>query len=184
MFVRCPIAQIVNVQFDDSVLLRPFHDAFAQRSAADFRKQRDNVDSHLSENIERSTSNVQRRDYGALDSFAPVHSVFGLPVYVARRPPATFFETLRSLTQTPHMSFHNLEHRALAVTRCRTGQQGANSMNGLTRPANHTAHISASNLQFEGDHSAVADFREHHVIRKFDQLANHELEKFSHPSKD
>jgi hypothetical protein len=46
MFVRCPIAQVVNVQFDDSVLLRPFHDAFAQRSAADFRKQRDNVDSH------------------------------------------------------------------------------------------------------------------------------------------
>jgi hypothetical protein len=37
----------VDVQIDDSVLLRPFHDAFAQGSAADFRKQRDNVDSHL-----------------------------------------------------------------------------------------------------------------------------------------
>ena len=46
MFVRCPIAQVVNVQFDDSVLLRPFHHAFAQRGAADFRKQRDNVESH------------------------------------------------------------------------------------------------------------------------------------------
>src|SRR5436309_15789722 len=99
-------------------------------------------------------------------------------------PVGRFSETARRLTQTPDISLHNLEHRALAVTRCRTRQQGANSMNGLTRPANRTAHISASNLQFEGDHSAVADFREHHVIRKFDQLANHELEKFSHPSKD
>src|SRR5438046_3503027 len=61
MFVRCPIAQVVNVQFDNSVLLRPFHDAFAQRSAADFRKQRDNVDSHLGKtsNAERQTSNAE-----------------------------------------------------------------------------------------------------------------------------
>ena len=29
----------------------------------------------------------------AFDSFAPAHSAFGLPVYVARRPPAPFCET-------------------------------------------------------------------------------------------
>src|SRR5262245_2399270 len=80
--------------------------------------------------------------------------------------------------------FDNLEHCALAVTRCRTGQQGANSVNSLTRPANHAAHISPSKLQPKGDRSAVRNFREHHVIGKFDQLANDELEKFSHPSKD
>ena len=48
----------------------------------------------------------------------------------------------------------------------------------------HSADISASKLQFKGDQSAVGNFREHHVIRKFDQLANDELEKFSHPRKD
>src|SRR5437763_7738654 len=131
---------------------------------------------HRTLNVRRPTPNCR-----ALDSFAPAHSAFGLPVYVARRPPAPFSETLRRLTQPPLLSFHNLEHRTLAVTCCRTGQQGANSVNGLPRPANHTAHISASKLQLKGDHSAVGNFREHHVIRKFDQLANDELEKFSHP---
>jgi len=77
--------------------------------------------------------------------------------------------------------FHNLEHRALAMARCRTGEQSANGVNGLARPANHTAYISASELQFKGDHSAIGNFREHHVIRKFYQFANDELEKFSHP---
>src|SRR6516164_7127756 len=74
------------------------------------------------------------------------------------------------------ISFHNLEHRALAVTRCRAGQQSADSVNRLTRPANHTAHVSASELQLKSDCSAVRNFREHHVVRKFDQLANDELE--------
>ena len=46
MFVRCPIAQIVNVQIDDLLRLRPLHDAFAQWRAADFREQRDDVDLH------------------------------------------------------------------------------------------------------------------------------------------
>jgi hypothetical protein len=50
----------VNVQIDDLLLLRPLHDAFAQWRTADFRKQRDNVDSHWKEtsNIERPTSNT------------------------------------------------------------------------------------------------------------------------------
>jgi hypothetical protein len=80
--------------------------------------------------------------------------------------------------------FHNLEHGALAVAGRRTGQQSANSVDGLARPANHTAHISASELQFKRERSAAGNFRQHHVIRKFDQLANHELQKFSHRSKD
>jgi hypothetical protein len=36
----------MNVQFDDAVLLCAFHDAFTQSSAADFRKQRGNINSH------------------------------------------------------------------------------------------------------------------------------------------
>jgi hypothetical protein len=55
-------------------------------------------------------------------------------------------------------------------------------MNGLTGSADHPAYISASKLQFEDDCSAAGNFREHHVIRKFDQLSNDELEKFSHAS--
>ena len=82
------------------------------------------------------------------------------------------------------MLFHNLENCALAMARCRTGQQSADSVNGLARPANHTADISASKLQFKGDRSATGNFREHHVIREFDQFANDELEKFSHRGKD
>src|SRR6516164_5908525 len=92
-------------------------------------------------------------------------------------------ESIRDSHRRLYISFHNLEQRALAVTRCRTGQQGADSVNRLTRPANHTAHVSASKLQLKSDRSAVRNFREHHVVRKFDQLANNELEKFSHRSK-
>src|ERR1044071_6568055 len=56
-------------------------------------------------------------------------------------------------------------------------------MNSLARPPNHAAHIAAAKLQPEGDRSAVRNFRKHHVVRKFDQLANDELQKFSHPAK-
>jgi hypothetical protein len=134
---------------------------------------------HRTPNVGRPT-----RDCRPFDSFAPAHSTFGLPVYLARRPPAAFSEPAAASDEDAYNSFHNLERGTLAVTRGRTGQQGANSVNGLTRPADHTAHVSASKLQFKCDHSVIGNFREHHVIRKFDQLANDELEKFSHPSKD
>jgi hypothetical protein len=80
--------------------------------------------------------------------------------------------------------FDNLEHSALAVARGGAGQQGAKSVNGLTGPTNHTAYIASSKLQFENDRSAIGNFREYHVVRKFDQLTNDEFEKFSHPLKD
>ena len=87
---------------------------------------------------------------------------------------------MRSIAPT---SFYDLEQRALAVTRCRASQQGANSVNSLTRPANYTAHISAAKLQFKDDCSAARNFGEHHVVGEFNQLTNDELEKFSHQSK-
>ena len=61
MFVRRPIAQVMNVELHDSLFLRAFHDALAQWRAADFRKQRDDVDLHLKEtsNAQRPTSNAE-----------------------------------------------------------------------------------------------------------------------------
>src|ERR1043166_1993335 len=61
MLVRGPIAPVMNVEFENSLFLRAFHDALAQWRVADFREQRDDVDLHRERNIERPTSNVQRR---------------------------------------------------------------------------------------------------------------------------
>jgi hypothetical protein len=93
-------------------------------------------------------------------------------------------QTSRHFTEMPYKLFYDLQERALPVTRGRTGQQGANRLNGLTGPADHAAHVSAAKLQSENNRSAVGNFREHHVIRKFDQLANNELQELSHRSKD
>ena len=76
------MSQYVHDNTDDEITHHQFlnaylvsHDAFAQRSATDFRKQRDNVDSHWKENVERRTPNVQCLNCTAFDSFAPAHSV-------------------------------------------------------------------------------------------------------------
>jgi hypothetical protein len=66
------------------------------------------------------------------------------------------------------------------MARGRTGEQGANSLNGLAAAANHAADVSPSKLQLKDGSSAAWNFRQHHVVRKFDQLANDELEKLSH----
>jgi hypothetical protein len=47
MFVGRPIAQIMNTKIDNLVFLRAFHNAFAQRRATDFGKQREDVDLHM-----------------------------------------------------------------------------------------------------------------------------------------
>ena len=80
--------------------------------------------------------------------------------------------------------FYNFQDRPLAVARGRTGEQRANSLNGLAASANHTTDISASKLQFEDSRSAVWNFREHHIVRKFNQLPNDELEKLPHASEN
>src|SRR5207244_13181899 len=61
-----------------------------------------------------------------------------------------------------------------------TGKQCANSLNGLAAATNHPADISPSKLQLKDGRSAVRNFREDHVVRKFDQLPNNEFEKLSH----
>jgi hypothetical protein len=74
----------------------------------------------------------------------------------------------------------NFEDSALAVARSRTSQQRANRLNRLATPANHSADIPMSKLQLEDGSPAIWNFRQHHVIGKLNQLANHKLQKLPH----
>src|SRR2546430_13742856 len=66
------------------------------------------------------------------------------------------------------------------MARSRTGEQRPNRMNSLAVATNDAADIALSKLQLEDGCSAARNFREHHVVGKFDQLPNNKLEKFSH----
>ena len=66
------------------------------------------------------------------------------------------------------------------MARRRTGEQGANSLNGLAAAANHATDVPPSKLQLKDSCSAVWNFRQYHVVGKFDQLSNDKLEKLSH----
>ena len=79
--------------------------------------------------------------------------------------------------------FDDLEDRPLTVARGRAREQRANSVNGLAAAANDAADVSSSKLQLKDGRSAAWNFCEDHVVRKFDQLANDELEKLSHAAK-
>ena len=66
------------------------------------------------------------------------------------------------------------------MARGRTGEHRANSLNGLAASANNATDVSSSKLQLKDRGSAAWNFRQDHVVRKFDQLANDELEELSH----
>jgi hypothetical protein len=66
------------------------------------------------------------------------------------------------------------------MARGRTGDQRANSLNSLAAPADNATDVSPSELQLKDRGSAAWNFRQDHVVRKFDQLANDELEELSH----
>jgi hypothetical protein len=72
----------------------------------------------------------------------------------------------------------------LTVARSGTGEQRPNGVNGLPVAANHAADISSSKLQLKDGCSAAWNFREHHVVGKFNQLPYDELKKFSHVPKE
>src|ERR1700751_3128230 len=74
----------------------------------------------------------------------------------------------------------NFEDGPLPVARGGTGQQRTNSLNSLSASSNHTADISSPKLHFEDCRSATWNFRQHHIVRKFNQLPDDELEKLSH----
>ena len=78
------------------------------------------------------------------------------------------------------MLLYNFERGALAMARGGTGEQRSNSVDRLPTAANHAADIALAKLKFKNGCSATRNFREHHVVRIFDQLPNDELEKFSH----
>jgi hypothetical protein len=80
----------------------------------------------------------------------------------------------------PHNLLDDLEDRPLAMARSRTGEQRANSLNSLAASANNATDVSLSKLQLKDRGSAAWNFRQNHVVRKFDQLANDELEELSH----
>ena len=70
------------------------------------------------------------------------------------------------------------------MARGRAGQQSTNRLNGLTASANHPTNISSAKLQFEDGCPAVWNFRQRHIVRKFNQLPNDELKEFSHSPKN
>ena len=74
----------------------------------------------------------------------------------------------------------NFEDGPLAVARGGTGQQRTNSLNGLSASPNHTADIASPKLDFKDGRSAAWNFRQHHIVRKFNQLPDDELDKLSH----
>jgi hypothetical protein len=61
-----------------------------------------------------------------------------------------------------------------------TGEQCANSLNCLAAATDDATDVSSSKLQLKDSCSAAWNFREDHVVRKFDQLPNDKLEKLSH----
>jgi hypothetical protein len=78
----------------------------------------------------------------------------------------------------------NLDDRSLAMARSGTGKQSANSVYRLAAAANDSTDVAPSKFKFEDGCSAIWNFRQNHVVRKFYELANDELEKFSHAPKD
>jgi len=66
------------------------------------------------------------------------------------------------------------------MARSRTGEHRANSLNGLAASPNNATDVSSSKLQLKDRSSAAWNFRQDHVVRKLDQLANYELEELSH----
>src|SRR5215470_2750383 len=74
----------------------------------------------------------------------------------------------------------DLEDRPLAVTRGGTREQSANSVNGLAAATDHATDVASSKLQFKDSRSAAWNFCQHHIVRKFNQLADDELEELSH----
>jgi hypothetical protein len=117
--------------------------------------------------IWKETSNAQRKTSNA--------QICSGGLYPSKNKPALTERRYRLQT-----SFDDLENRPLAVARGGTREQSANSVNGLTAATDNAADVSWSKLQLKGGCSTAWNFRQDHVVRKFDQLSNDELEKLSH----
>jgi hypothetical protein len=80
----------------------------------------------------------------------------------------------------PLKSLQDLKDRALAVPSRRAGESRANCVNRLAAATNYPADVALSQLQPKDGGPAVRNLRQHHVIRKFNQLVNDEFEEFPH----
>jgi hypothetical protein len=76
--------------------------------------------------------------------------------------------------------FHDLEGGALAVARSRAGKKRADCVNGLAVAADNSANVALAQLHFKDRHFTTRNFREHHLVRVLDELADDKLEKFPH----
>ena len=107
-----------------------------------------------------------------------------LPVNRNRQPKANGLEVLPLKTAAvARKLLHYFERCPLPVARGGTGQERANRLNGLAIAADDPANVALPQLQFENDQLSVRNFGKHHLVRKFDQLTNNELEKLFHRSK-
>jgi hypothetical protein len=89
----------------------------------------------------------------------------------------------RRLAQTPcKCLLNNLECGALPVTRRRAGQQRADRLNSLSVAADDSTNVGLTQLNSEDRRLPRRNLGEHHLIRKFDELTNDELEKLLHGS--
>jgi hypothetical protein len=70
------------------------------------------------------------------------------------------------------------------MTRGGAVQQCANGVNCLAVAANDPADVALAQLHFEDGHLAAGDLRQHHIVRKFHELANDKLEKLLHVDSD
>jgi hypothetical protein len=66
------------------------------------------------------------------------------------------------------------------MTRCGAIEQCANSLDGLAVAANDPTDVALSKLELERGRFAAWNFRQHHFIRKFNELPDYKFEKFSH----
>jgi hypothetical protein len=82
-----------------------------------------------------------------------------------------------------YRSFDDLEGGALPVTGGRTTEQCSNGVNRLPISPDHASDIALTQLHFEDGCSSTRDFRQHHVVWKFNELPDHELEKLFHGEK-
>jgi hypothetical protein len=77
-------------------------------------------------------------------------------------------------------SLHNFERGALIVAGGGTGEKRPDRLNGLTIAADDAADVTLPQLQAENGCSARRNFRDDCFVREFRELADNELEKFTH----
>jgi hypothetical protein len=75
---------------------------------------------------------------------------------------------------------HNFQRGALIVASGGAGEQRPNRLNGLTIATDDAADITLPQLEAKNGCSARRNFRNDCLVWKFRELANNELEKFTH----